>query len=140
MFNASESLSDEQIKSIFGRQNKVVNITLIINNKNIGFISWKGETENLYFFIHYICGVLYLSFDERELRCSYKDRLIYIASLKNTPKISDLSRFTHEEIINYNESIKNLLNDPDELFKKILKFLKWSKAKNLEINDMTTII
>ena len=52
MFKTSNLLSDEQVKTIFGKHNKIVNVTLLTKNENLGLISWKGETENFYFLIH----------------------------------------------------------------------------------------
>ena len=133
MFKISNLLSDEQVRTIFGKHNKIVNVTLLTKNENLGLISWKGETENLYFLIHYIFGLLYLSFDERELKCSYKENILYVGKLKDIIEITDINNIDPQVFIKNKISTQIIFDNHDQLFKNIVKFFKWSKVKNLEI-------
>lgn len=138
MFKLSKLLSTSQIKDIFGKQNKVINVTLLNKNKKFTFVQWKGETEKFYFFIYYMSGALYLSMDERELKCLYHDNIICVGSLENLIELENDNNITVKKLFEIQYASTNFpIENDDELFNEILKFLKWRKAKNLEIMKLS---
>lgn len=83
-------------------------------------------------------GALYLSMDERELKCLYHDNIICVGSLENLIELENDNNITAKKLLEIQYASTNFpIENDEELFNEILKFLKWRKAKNLEIMKLS---
>lgn len=85
-------------------------------SSNTKCITWKGETENEYFAIHYIDGKFSLLISEREMMLPYQNLIILG---KIIPTSEDVS------------------NNPDvnDIFTTIMEYLEWKIKDPSKIND-----
>ena len=140
MFVAVDTITSEESKLFFDRH-KVKSINLI---KCIpGNYRWSGETDNLYFNIIFLDGILYISMDEREMRSTENfkniaavDELISInESMKSFDFQSKLS-FDFKKIKKQSEDFVEKYHDVDFTISEIMKFLKWKIPVNLEVCNL----
>ena len=140
MFVAVDTITSEESKLFFDRHEvKSINLIKCIP----GNYRWSGETDNLYFNIMFLDGILYISMDEREMRSTENfkyiaavDELISInESMKSFDFQSKLS-FDFKKIKKQSEDFVEKYHDVDFTISEIMKFLKWKIPVNLEVCNL----
>lgn len=132
MFVAVNTITSEESKLFFYRH-EVKSINLI---KSIpGNYRWSGETDNLYFNIIFLDGILYISMDEREMRST--ENFKYVASVDELISINEsMKSFDFKKIKKQSEDFVEKYDDVDFTISEIMKFLKWKIPVNLEVCNL----
>jgi len=116
MFEKSECLTIEQENRIFGNVN-VQHVSLL--KDAMGVYIWSGDTENSFFKITLLMGILRISLEDREMNL-----------IHNLVHVGNVAKQTTEEVLPDYKSA-------DEMLYEIFRFVGWKMKENLEILDLT---
>lgn len=132
MFVAVDTITSEESKLFFDRHEvKSINLIKCIP----GNYRWSGETDNLYFNILFLDGILYISMDEREMRST--ENFKYIAAVDELISINEsMKSFDFKKIKKQSEDFVEKYDDVDFTISEIMKFLKWKIPVNLEVCNL----
>jgi hypothetical protein len=112
-----------RVDLLLGKKVEHVTQTKRLNCVGVPFIGWNGTTEDEFFVMAFVVGVLTISINEREMRLADPDSLSVAGFSKNC--YDRLTAGNKEKALEYNNVDYHKELESLE-FKDVMKLLKWT--------------
>ena len=138
-------VNKDKIEALLGKKVECVTQSKRLNNAGVPFIGWTGTTEDEFFMMAFVIGVLTIAISEREQCLTYADALSVVGFSEDcynrltvaTKAGRPITAEEYQRVVDYNTNVYHKEIESLE-FKDVMKLLKWKwkdKKERIDVSD-----